>query len=113
MPRLKKRVLVSRQNGDAVLTAARGGGIRVVDDGQLSELAEPESQPISGPTSSDSDLQQQLQLEVESEVEVSDAEDGVLELAQPAEGWKEAEWTVAGRSKTNAGKTPQYRWNYE
>ena len=50
---------------------------------------------------------------MESEVEISDAEDDVLELAQPAEGWKEAERTVAGRSKTSAGKTQQSSWNYK
>ena len=112
MPRPKKRVQASRLNGGAVLTAAKRKGIRVVDHGQLSELAEPESQPISGPTSSDSDSQQQLQFEVELEVEITNAEDGVLDIAQPAKEWKEEERTVAGRSKTNVGKTPQSRWHY-
>ena len=111
MPRQKKRVWAFRQNGGAVLTAAKRKKIQVADHGQLSELPEPESQPISEPTSSDSDSEQQLQ--IETEVEISDAEDDVLELAQPAEGWKEAGRTVAGRSKTNVGKTPQSRWYYK
>ena len=111
MPWQKKRVRASRQNGGAVLTAAKRKNIPAVDNGQLSELPQPESQPISEPTSSDSDSEQQLQ--IESEVEISDAEDDVLELAQPAEGWKEAERTVAGRSKTKVGKTPPSRWYYK
>ena len=113
MPRPKKRVQASRLNGGAVLTAAKRKGIRVVDHGQLSELAEPGSQPISRPTNSDSDSQQQLQLEVESEVEITNAEDGVLGLAQPAEDRIEAVRTVAGRSTTNVGKTPQSRRYYK
>ena len=98
MPRQKKRVWAVRQNRGAALTAAKRRKIQVADHGQLSELPEPESQPISGPISSDSNPVQQLQ--IESEVEIRDAEDAVLELDQPAEGWKEAERTVAGRSKT-------------
>ena len=79
MPWQKKRVWASCQNGSAVLTAAKGKEIQAADHGQLSELPEPESQPISEPTSSDSDSEQQLQ--IESEVEISDAGDSVLELA--------------------------------
>ena len=45
------------------------------------------------------------------QVQVSDAEDDIPRLEQPAKGWKEAERAMAGYSKTNAEKTPQSRWN--
>ena len=113
MPRPKKRVRASRRNASTALSAAKRKKIRVDSDhGQLPEPVESEgpgdelSQPISGPASSDSEQQ----LQVRSEVEIRDAEDDILELAQPDKGWKEAERTAAGCSKINAGKTPQPRW---
>ena len=52
-------------------------------------------------------------MDSKSDVEVSDAEDDVLKLEQPAKGWKEAERNLAGYSKTNMGKTPWSRWYYK
>ena len=77
MPTLRKRVQACRQS--AALSVAKRQRIRL-------EQLKLESE--GGGSASRSETEQ------ESEVEISDAEDGVLKLAQPAEWWKEVQWTA-------------------
>ena len=96
MPRPSKRVVASRRA--AAFAAAKRkrrdnpGECEVPDCGRQASAEKPSEE-----------------METDIQVQVNDAED-VLKLEQPAKGWREAERTLAGYSKINAGKAPQSRW---
>jgi hypothetical protein len=95
MPRPSKRVLSNREKSVKGAEAAKRR--------RLSAAALPTEVPDTaseGDSESDSD----------KEVELSDPEDDILELKQPALGWAHAERQLPGYSKTNTGKTWQSKW---
>ena len=107
MPPPNKRAFASRQS--AAVSAVK----RKRRD-STGEREVPDSGPSAGELSDSEDSDSTMDSEIDQiQVQVSDAEDDILRLEQPAKGWKEAERTLAGYSKTNAGKTPQSRWNYK
>ncbi|KAA8914892.1 hypothetical protein FN846DRAFT_885696 [Sphaerosporella brunnea] len=89
MPRPSKRTLHIRKAG---LNSAESGKRR-----RLKASAEGEAQtPVlqdTGVTDSEGDLESDVS---NKEVELSDPEDDVLELKQPARGWAQAERRLPG-----------------
>ena len=76
----------------------------------IKELVKPEEEP-SQPEGTAS--RNKTDSEQESEVGIGDAEDDELKLAQPAEGWREVEWSAESCSWTNARKASLSRWYYK
>jgi hypothetical protein len=104
MPRPSKRKLHNKKAG---LTSAEAGRRR-----RLAASTEDETQTLpvmpqhSGATDSEGDLES----DSDKEVELSDPDDDILEIKQPALGWAHAERQLPGYSKTNTGKTRQSKW---
>ncbi|KAA8893105.1 hypothetical protein FN846DRAFT_896273 [Sphaerosporella brunnea] len=91
MPHPSKRTIANR-------TASAAG---VAKRMKLNEEAEVVRHEVSGSESTANS----------SELIISDPEDDFLKLEQPLHGWEAAERALPGNSTTNAGKTPQSRWN--
>jgi hypothetical protein len=95
MPRPSKRALSNREKSVKGVEAAKRR--RLSAAALTTEAPDTASE---GDSESDSD----------KEVELSDPEDDILELKQPALGWAHAERQLPGYSKTNTGKTRQSKW---
>jgi hypothetical protein len=97
MPRPSKRALSNREKSVKGVEAAKRRRLSPTATALPTEAPDTGSE---GDSESDSD----------KEVELSDPEDDILELKQPALGWVHAERQLPGYSKTNTGKTRQSKW---
>jgi hypothetical protein len=107
MPRPTKRAVASRHSAQSPIL------------GKRQRLSDSEASDILSDSESPSDSEEQIAV---SEAEDSGSEsEGEREqdlatvrlpIAQPDGGWKSAEQTLQGYSKTNAGKTKQSRYYY-
>jgi hypothetical protein len=66
--------------------------------------------PTEYPEAPDTASEGDSESDSDKEVELSDPEDDILELKQPALGWAHAERQLPGYSKRNTGKTRQSKW---
>ena len=110
MPRPCKRTVASQESAES--SAAKR---KKTDGKETEERLGVQGMPNSGPSGlgGEPQVSEDLDIEADIQVQVSDAEDDILKLGQPAKGWGEVEQALPGYSKTNVRKTPQSRWYYK